>query len=72
MTDTSNEINAIRERIDAIDDNVLNLLKERLDCAHRIGKLKDETKRAKWDPLRDDPRFQELIRRMNFPEDEKQ
>ena len=26
----------------------------------------------KWDPLRDDPRFQELIRRMNFPGDEKQ
>jgi len=24
-----------------------------------------------WDPLRDDPRFQELIRRMNFPVNEK-
>jgi len=25
----------------------------------------------KWDPLRGDPRFQELIRRMNFPAGEK-
>ena len=26
----------------------------------------------RWDPLRDDPRFQDMLRRMNFPEYETQ
>lgn len=43
----------VRERIDEIDDNLLSLLKERLECAKTIGKLKSETKRAKWDPQRE-------------------
>ena len=42
----------VRKRIDEIDNTVLDLLKERLDCARTIGKLKDENKRAKWDPQR--------------------
>ena len=37
----------VRKRIDEIDNTVLDLLKERLDCARTIGKLKDESKRAK-------------------------
>ena len=43
----------VRKRIDEIDNTVLDLLKERLDCARTIGKLKDESKRAKWDPQRE-------------------
>ncbi len=46
-------IPVIRQRIDAIDDQILALLKERLACALEVGRLKDETKRAKWDPRRE-------------------
>ena len=48
-----NSIADVRKRIDEIDDTLLALLKERLECARTIGKLKDETKRAKWDPQRE-------------------
>ena len=43
----------VRQRIDQIADTILELLKERLDCARTIGLLKDETSRAKWDPQRE-------------------
>ena len=52
MTDKLN-IPTLRQRIDQIDDTILDLLKERLDCAKTIGQLKTETNRAKWDPQRE-------------------
>jgi chorismate mutase/prephenate dehydratase len=61
MTDSSNEIITVRDRIDTIDNNILELLKERLECAHLIGKLKNETKRAKWDPLRERQIYERLF-----------
>lgn len=69
MTNSS-EILEIRNRIDAIDDNMLALLKERIDCAKKIGKLKDETSRAKWDPKREREIFERLTRDNDgiFPE----
>lgn len=51
--DLKTDIPTIRKRIDTIDDTILELLKERLDCAKLIGQLKDVTHRAKWDPLRE-------------------
>ncbi len=48
-----NKITEIRNRIDAIDDQILQLLKERIDCAKQIGRLKDQSSRAKWDPKRE-------------------
>ncbi len=51
----------VRQRIDEIDDTILALLKERLDCALEIGRLKNETKRAKWDPQREREIYDRLI-----------
>lgn len=52
----------VRQRIDEIDDTMLELLKERLECAKSIGKLKSETKRAKWDPQRELEIYERLRR----------
>ncbi len=60
MTDNSEQIKAIRGKIDAIDNNILDLLKQRLQCALDIGKLKDVSKRAKWDPLRERQIYERL------------
>ncbi|MFZ5798831.1 MAG: prephenate dehydratase [Thermodesulfobacteriota bacterium] len=55
-------IEDIRHRIDTIDDQILQLLKDRIDCAKRIGILKDESSRAKWDPKREREIFTRLQR----------
>ena len=59
----------VRQRIDEIDDTILSLLKERLACAKDIGKLKSETKRAKWDPQRELEIYERLKQNNNdiFP-----
>jgi len=61
---------AIRDSIDAVDDQILSLLKKRLGYAKEIGKLKDESKRAKWDPERERQIFDRLLKNNNnvFPE----
>ena len=65
-----NSIPEVRKRIDDIDDTILKLLKERLDCALAIGKLKSETRRAKWDPQRERQIYKRLLadNKGKFPE----
>ncbi len=61
---------SLRKRIDAIDNQILALLKERLRCAQEVGKIKNRENRAKWDPQREREIFDRL-RRYNageFPE----
>ena len=54
------EITKLRNRIDEIDENIAKLLSERVDCAVKIGKLKDkqiadsEIEKVKiYDPIRE-------------------
>ncbi len=70
-TENQAQIINVRNRIDTIDDTILNLLKERLKCAQDIGQMKNRENRAKWDPLRERQIYDRLIRDNNgeFPEE---
>lgn len=71
MTPSENtSLAAIRKRIDAIDDQLLALLKERLNCAKDIGRVKEQENRAKWDPRRERQILERLLKqnREEFPE----
>ncbi len=64
------DISSVRENIDRIDNTILDQLEERLSYAKEIGKLKDEGKRAKWDPLRERQIYERLLENNQevFPE----
>lgn len=59
--DDKQTIPQVRGRIDTIDDTILELLKERLQCAKTIGRLKTGTNRAKWDPRRELEIYERLL-----------
>ena len=64
------ELNDFRKEIDAIDDQLLSLLKARLNYAKQIGKIKSKNNKEKWDPQRE----REILERLKsanaseFPE----
>ncbi len=62
MPENKENLLKIRDRIDEIDNTFLDLLKERLKCARKIGQLKSRDKRAKWDPLRERQIYDRLFR----------
>ncbi|MBU0943696.1 MAG: prephenate dehydratase [Proteobacteria bacterium] len=68
--ENAESISTVRDGIDSIDNQVLDLLKKRLLLAKSIGQLKDESKRAKWDPLRERQIYQRLTKLNNgaFPD----
>jgi len=51
----------VRNKIDAIDSQFLKLLKDRLECARKIGELKAKNNKAKWDPVRERQIFERLL-----------
>ena len=59
-TDQQKSLSEIRERIDAIDGQILSLLKERLQCAREIGRVKAMDNRPTWDPKRERLIFERL------------
>ena len=70
MTKKQTTLTDIRKKIDAIDDQFLQLLHQRLACAREIGQIKAREKRAKWDPLRERQILDRLRKDNNgvFPE----
>lgn len=70
-SDQKKELVSVRDNIDSIDNQILDLLKKRLSYAKEIGKLKDEENRAKWDPLRERQIYDRLIEDNKdvFPQD---
>jgi len=69
-TKQKSDISTTRDNIDAIDNEILSLLKKRLGYAKQIGKFKDEGKRAKWDPERERQIYERLLQQNEqiFPE----
>lgn len=64
------KITPLREKIDEIDNTILELLKKRLELAREIGQLKSLENRAKWDPLRERQIYDRLLKKNNneFPD----
>ncbi|MEN8134206.1 MAG: prephenate dehydratase [Thermodesulfobacteriota bacterium] len=60
----------IRNRIDAIDQQLLSLLKDRLGCAKEVGRIKSKDDMPKWDPKREQEIFASLHKTNDgvFPE----
>lgn len=59
----------VRQRIDAIDDHILELLQKRINLAKEIGQIKAKGNKAKWDPLRERQIFKRLkANNRDFPE----
>jgi chorismate mutase len=47
-----NELEKLRERIDTIDDEIVDLLSKRIDLVERVGRLKKEHKISPLDKKR--------------------
>lgn len=51
------ELNQLRKKIDEIDDELLRLLKDRLEVSKKIGEIKKKNNMPIYDPVRE----QEII-----------
>lgn len=56
------EIAKLREQIDEIDSSIVELLKRRMECVHRVGEIKAEENAALFVPERESAQREKLIR----------
>lgn len=59
-----------RDRIDALDREILRLLNERLTCAHEIGRIKQRLALPVYVPAREEEVLQNVSRANTGPMDE--
>ena len=69
-TENKAAIEKIRRKIDAIDNKIVDLLKQRIQHAQAVGRIKSKDKRAKYDPLRERQIYARLLENNQdeFPE----
>ncbi len=67
----NNKLQELRERIDKIDIQIVNLLKERIEVAKKIGKIKENIGYESFDLLREKEVLNKIleINKKVFPED---
>ncbi len=69
--ESTTNIGKVRQRIDEIDDTILELLQERIAQARHIGRLKNDGALVTWDPRRECEIYQRILRNNEsvFPEE---
>lgn len=56
-----NQLNNLRKIIDAIDEQILDLIKSRIDVVIEIGQVKKETKSQVVDEIREEEIYNRLV-----------
>jgi len=56
-----------RKKIDELDSKLVQLLNERAECAHEIGKLKRDSAMAIYEPDRENIIYQNIARQNSGP-----
>ncbi|PMP94532.1 MAG: prephenate dehydratase, partial [Thermodesulfobacterium geofontis] len=67
----NNKLQELREKIDSIDRQIVELLKERIEIAKKIGKLKEDIGYESFDLLREKEILNKILKinEKIFPED---
>ncbi|MBM4351511.1 MAG: chorismate mutase, partial [Deltaproteobacteria bacterium] len=63
----TDKIKDLRQRIDALDRQILNLLNERAEIVVNVGKVKSERKLSSYDPDREEKILRYLVKQNSGP-----